>query len=66
MNASTITKITNAALAIMASRASNLEPGESFTPADIAATVAADPNGNAAHYLANLIVTGIEHYAVFA
>lgn len=62
---SPIERITDAALAIMAKRASNLEPGESFTPADIAATVAADPLGNTALYLASLIVTGIQHYCLF-
>ena len=65
LNQSAVERITNAALGIMAKRASHLEPGESFTASDIVATVAADPLGDTAHYLANLIVTGVEHYGLF-
>jgi hypothetical protein len=65
INAVVVQKITDAALEFMAKRASNLEPGESYTTADIAATVVADPTGNTALYLAKLIVTGVEHYGLF-
>lgn len=63
--ANTIEQITSTALALMAKTASNREPGEKFTAADIARAAYSDPTGETAHYLANLIVTGIEHYALF-
>jgi hypothetical protein len=61
-----VEKITNAALTLMAKTASNLEPGEKFAPADIVAAIVSDPAGETAHYLANLIATGIGHYQLFA
>jgi hypothetical protein len=60
-----VQRITEAALQIMSNRASNLEPGESFSAADIASAVANEPTGPVALYLAKLIVTGIEHYPVY-
>ena len=67
---SVISKITDAALTIMATRASIEESGRYghavYTADDIAAAVAADPTGNTAFRLAELVVSGIQHYAVFA
>lgn len=61
-----LARITEAALQIMVKRASNLEPGESFTTADIVSAVAAEPQGPVALYLATLIVTGVQHYPIYA
>jgi hypothetical protein len=65
ITANTVEKITSAALSLMAKTASNREPGEKFTPADIANVVYSDPTGETAAYLANLIVTGVQHYTLF-
>lgn len=65
-----VTKITNAALEIMAARASIEEAGQYgravYSAADIAAAVIADPAGNVAFRLAELVALGIEHYCILA
>jgi len=60
-----VERVANLALALMAKTASNREPGERFTTEQVVAAVAADPTGPTARYLADLIVTGIKHHALF-
>lgn len=66
MSGSVLARITEAALQIMVKRASNLEPGESFTAGNIVSAVVAEPQGPVALYLASLIVTGVQHYPIYA
>lgn len=70
ISADAITKITNAALEIMATRASIEESGQYgqavYSASDIAAAVVADPSGNVAFRLAELVALGIEHYLILA
>lgn len=69
-NEATITKITNAAIEVMVNRA-NIEitgsyKAQAVSAADICNAIVADPTGNAAFRLAELIALGIEHYEVMA
>lgn len=60
-----VEKITSAALGLMAARANALTPYGKFTAEDIAVTVAQDPTGDTAFYLAQLIAWGIEYLMMF-
>jgi len=55
-----VMRITDKAMEVMARRANAMTAYGHFTSSDIAATVANDPTGDTARYLAQLIAWGIE------
>lgn len=55
-----VMRITDKAMEVMARRANALTAYGHFTSRDIATTVANDPSGETARYLAQLIAWGIE------
>jgi hypothetical protein len=63
-SAAQIEKITSAAISRMADFASHVEPGETYTEADIAAAVIAEPTGEVARFLAGVIAKSIDVVAV--
>lgn len=60
----TIEKITSTAMSRMADFATRATPDASYTEADIAAAVMADPTGDTARFLAGVIAKSIELVAV--
>jgi hypothetical protein len=60
-----IVRITDKAMEMMARRANAMTPYGNVTACDIASTVAADPTGDTAFYLAQLIAWGIEWFINF-
>jgi len=60
-----VERVTDVALATMVRRANAMTPYGEVTAAQIAATVAADPLGDTAHYLAQLIAWGVEYLVMF-
>jgi hypothetical protein len=59
-----IERIVSASVNRMADFASHITPNETYTEADIVAAITADPTGEAAHFLAGVIVKSIELVSV--
>ena len=60
-----IERITNAAMNLAAQRASAMSADATFTASDVAAAVMADPTGETARYVAQLIAWGVEWLLAF-
>jgi hypothetical protein len=59
-----IERIVSASMGRMADFASHVEPGQTYTEADIAAAVIAEPTGDTARFLAGVIAKSIEVVSV--